>query len=656
MNRHAPAPGHETDDLVGHHRCAAFCEAHPHVAETLDVHTGTAGALGRGSPGRHGGGGYPFGGLRALGILAAQAAGDPLGDRAGRQVALPDRHEQRVGVVVVESLRHVAQRLGADDRSDRQRLPAQFGGDLVAPAVEGLGAPLPREPLADPRAGPARGDELQPVLRRTGVGILGGHHLHGVAGGELGGQRHEAAIDPSPDAAVAHLGVDGVGEVHRGGAHRQGHHVAARREDEHLVLLELDLEVAEELLGIVALLGPVDDPAQPGQVVAAVLLVVPVGGHAVLGPGVHLPGPYLHLHDLALGTHHRRVQTLVEIELGHRDVVLESPLERLPDGVDGTQHGVAVPHALGDDPDAHQVVDVVEVAVLQHHLLVDAPEVLRPAGHLGADAQLEQPPLHGDQELRQVEIAFGILLGHQVIDLGVPLGVQGGERQVLQAALQFLHAEAMRQGRVDVEGLARHLLLLLRREGRQGAHVVEPVGKLDDENPQVLGHGHQHLAQRGGLVALAGRELDAVQLGDAVDDLGHLRTEVGIDVGQRAVGVLDDVVQQGRRHAHVVEPQASDDASHVERVLHERLARLAPLGPVGARRPRVGPLDDVRVGVTEVCRVLPQQRGDRPGGGMAPPRLQAAPRGRAGRLGDGDLGGRPDAHDSNLTVRRASHQ
>ena len=316
--------------------------------------------------------------------------------------------------------------------------------------------------------------------------------------------------------------------------------------------------------------------------------------------------------------------------------------------------GVAVPHALGDDPDAHQVVDVAELPVLQHHLLVDTPEVFGAAGHLGADAQFEEASLHGDQELRQVEVAFGILGGHEVIDLGVPLGVQGGERQVLQAALQFLHAEAVRQGGVDVEGLACHLLLLRRREGRQRAHVVEPVGQLDDEDPQVLGHGHQHLPQRGGLVALAGRELDAVQLGDAVDDLGHLGAEVRLDVGQGAVGVLDDVVQQGGGHAHVVEAEAGHDAGHAEGVLHERLARLAPLGAVGAGRPRVGPLDEVHLGIRVVRRVLRQQRRDRPGGRMAPPGLQPIPRGSGRRLapGRGRLLGNPDAHAASLPSSR----
>ena len=71
--------------------------------------------------------------------------------------------------------------------------------------------------------------------------------------------------------------------------------------------------------------------------------------------------------------------------------------------------------------------------------------------------------------------------------------------------------------------------LLPRRHGGDRPHVVEPVGQLDDQDPEVLGHRHQHLAHGGGLLRLLGVEADAVELGDAVDDGGHLGAEA-VDV------------------------------------------------------------------------------------------------------------------------------
>ena len=116
---------------------------------------------------------------------------------------------------------------------------------------------------------------------------------------------------------------------------------------------------------------------------ARVLLVPPVGGDPVLGPPVHLVGADLDLDGLAVEADHRGVQRLVEVELGRVDVVLEPALDRGPDGVDRAQRGPAVLLRLDDDPDPDQVVEVVELLAPHHHLLVDAPQVLRPPGHLG---------------------------------------------------------------------------------------------------------------------------------------------------------------------------------------------------------------------------------------------------------------------------------
>ncbi len=116
---------------------------------------------------------------------------------------------------------------------------------------------------------------------------------------------------------------------------------------------------------------------------ARVLLVAPVGGDPVLGPTVHLVGADLDFDGLAVEADHRGVQRLVEVELGRVDVVLEPALHRWPDGVDRPQGGPAVLLRLDDDPDADQVVEVVELLAPDHHLLVDAPQVLRSAGDLG---------------------------------------------------------------------------------------------------------------------------------------------------------------------------------------------------------------------------------------------------------------------------------
>ena len=131
------------------------------------------------------------------------------------------------------------------------------------------------------------------------------------------------------------------------------------------------------------------------------LLVAPVRGDAELGAPVHLLGADLHLDRLARRPDDRGVQRLVEVELGHRDVVLEPALDRLPHRVDRAERGVAVLHRLDDDAHADEVLHVVELLAARDHLLVDRPVVLRAALDLGLDVELvEAGPQVGEHGRR----------------------------------------------------------------------------------------------------------------------------------------------------------------------------------------------------------------------------------------------------------------
>ena len=182
--------------------------------------------------------------------------------------------------------------------------------------------------------------------------------------------------------------------------------------------------------------------------------------------------------------------------------------------------------------------------------------MLAPTGDLGVDADLGEAGPHLGERRGEVHLALGRPRADEVVELGVALRVQAAKDEVLELLLHLLHAEAVGQRGVDVDRLLGDALLLLGRHRRDRAHVVQPVGELDDEHPQVGGHRHQHLAHGGGLLRLARVELDAVELGDAVDDRGDLGAEVALDVGERDLGVLDGVVQQRRRDRRLVEADA----------------------------------------------------------------------------------------------------
>src|SRR5690606_19861432 len=109
---------------------------------------------------------------------------------------------------------------------------------------------------------------------------------------------------------------------------------------------------------------------------AYAFLVLPVGRHAVLGPTIHLFGSNLNLDRSTFWSNHRSVKRLIQVELGRSDVVLETPRNRCPPGVNRAQHCVAVTDSTHQHPESHQVVDLVKLATAKNHLLIDGVVLL----------------------------------------------------------------------------------------------------------------------------------------------------------------------------------------------------------------------------------------------------------------------------------------
>ena len=190
-----------------------------------------------------------------------------------------------------------------------------------------------------------------------------------------------------------------------------------------------------------------------------------------------------------------------------------------------------------------------------------------------------------------VGLALVALLGDELLDLVVLARVQALEGEVLELPLDRVDPEPVRERRVDLERLARLLDLLLLRQRLERAHVVEAVGELDQDDPDVRGHRDHHLAVVLGLVLVAALEGDLGELGHPVDERGDLVAELLAHLLDRGRGVLDRVVQERRAQRLGVEPQAGADLRHLDRVGDEVLARLAALVGVALAGEGEGTLD-----------------------------------------------------------------
>ncbi len=259
----------------------------------------------------------------------------------------------------------------------------------------------------------------------------------------------------------------------------------------------------------------------------------------------------------------------------------------------GAERAVAGVGGVDHDADAVDVHDVVEHGALAAHLAVDAVQVLLARHHVRLNVALQEPDVQLLLDLLEKFLLVAARAAQRVLQHLVTARIQRLEPQVLELELDVVEPESFGDRRVDLESLAGDRPAPRRRHGPDGAHVVHAVGELHQDDAQVAHHRQQHLAERLRLRLLAALELDPVELGDAVDQLGHVRAEPRrqLILGRR--GVFDDVVQDRRHDGVGVQAQIREDGRGRHRVRDERFAREAFL-PAVRRGAELGCLADAR--------------------------------------------------------------
>ena len=311
---------------------------------------------------------------------------------------------------------------------------------------------------------------------------------------------------------------------------------------------------------------------------SARLLIEPVGGNAVLGLLMHLVGSNLNLERAGRGADNRRMERLVVVDLGHGDIVFEATGHGVPQRMHRAERGVAIAHRMRDDTQCHQVVDLGEFLALALHLLVDGPIVLGTAIDLEA-LQANAVELVGERldSLSQIALANLARLSHHARNALVGIGLQVEEGQVLELPLNRAHAQTVGQGRIHVHGLASLKQATVLAKGRQRTHVMQAVGKLNDNDADVLGHGEEHLAQREGLLLVHAVDFDVGELGHAIDELGYRIAKQAGHIGKRGLGILDGIVQQRGAHHIAVHLEIGQNDGHLDGMVNVHLARAALL-------------------------------------------------------------------------------
>jgi hypothetical protein len=282
--------------------------------------------------------------------------------------------------------------------------------------------------------------------------------------------------------------------------------------------------------------------------------------------------------------------------------------------MDDAERGVAVAHVLDEDPNGVDVVDLAKLRALALHLLPDAVDVLRPSLQVRLNPRLVEPrPQLGDRAI-DVGLAAPPARVEQLGEIAEALRLERLEREVLELPLHLPDPEPLGQRRVDLERLAGNSLLLLGRQAVQGAHVVQAVGQLDEDDPDVLGHREEHLPDVLGLLLLVAVGAEPGELGDPVDELRHLGAEPLLDVAEAELGVLGNVMQERGLDRDEVDPELRERLRRGDRVRDVVLAGGALLACVrlDGEVERVADPGEIRLGIvrSDRCQQVGSQGRD----------------------------------------------
>ena len=448
--------------------------------------------------------------------------------------------------------------------------------------------------MADAAAGLAGYHKAEPG--RIGPGARCSNDFYRLAALQRLAQRGQVAVNTTGHRGVADVGMNGVGEIHRRCPAGQFHNPAFGSEHVDFVREQVDLHVFDELHGVVGPLAHFHQPFHPAVHTGLVdvgnagflVLVHPVGSNTIVGDVLHFLGTDLdfnvHMHAEQGG-----VQRLVTIGLGHGNVVFEAPRQWLVQAVNGTQNAVTVVFRVGDDAEGVHIHDFMERFLLELHLVVDGVQVFFPAQYPARQAALFQLFLQFTPDIVDNFLVAAPQLGHRFRDVLGAHRIQRGKAQVFQLGRNRMHTQAVGNGGVDIEGFSGNALAFFVGHGAQGAHVVQAVCQFYQDHPNVLGHGQGHFLEVLGLGFGPGAEFNLGQFRYAVNQFGHVFTELFAQGVFRDTGVFDNVVQHGCHQALMVQPQVGKDAGYGQGVGDVTVAAFAHLPFVGLFGVIIGP-------------------------------------------------------------------
>src|SRR5690606_25402570 len=139
-------------------------------------------------------------------------------------------------------------------------------------------------------------------------------------------------------------------------------------------------------------------------------------------------------------------------------------------------------HRIGDYAEGEYVGDLAERLLLVAHLLIDAEEVFLAAQYTTGQVFAGKTEFERGLHLLHQLLAVAAGAAHGGFDKRRAHGVQHVEAALFELHAEVVHAQAVGDGRVDVDGFLGDAAAFVGRQHVERAHVVQTVGQFDEND------------------------------------------------------------------------------------------------------------------------------------------------------------------------------
>ena len=270
--------------------------------------------------------------------------------------------------------------------------------------------------------------------------------------------------------------------------------------------------------------------------------------------------------------------------------------------MNGAEHRIAVLDRLHDNAHGNQVIDFGEPFAALRHLLVDGVQMLRTPRNVASNIDFGELARKRFYDVGKVALALYAAFRHHAADLAEFRRIEIVERKVFELPLDGADTKAMGYGSVNFKRFARLEDAAILLERRKRTHVMQAVGKLDDDDANVFAHGDEHLTNGCRLLIGQAPHLDARDLCDALHQLSDLRVKQLGHFFDRRRRIFHRVVKKSRTQRVGVHTQIGKNERHFYGVSNKRLTAFALLLLVSLTRKTIRFLKQSLIVFVDVLR------------------------------------------------------